>query len=168
MTAPLLYCWQDGAWVPLPYYRKAAEQAFGEGEVRRLETIEERSQASHNQWFAWVSDIYHHHLPESEHGRWTSPEDLRHWILTWTRFCDKDEFTYPTKAEADRARANFGKKYHRVDVRDKTFLGYTAHSQSRRAMSKRAFQESKNACAEQLAKLLGVDVDVLRKEAAQK
>ena len=163
MTAPIEYIWSNGCWTPLRYYQQRAAMEFGEGEVARLERIEQRSQASHNQYFAWVQDVFDH-LPEGYRGRWPTPDDLRYWILTWTKFCTREEFTCATHAEAVRWARNLGGKYHRVEVEGNTVVGYAAISQSRRSMSKRAFQESRNAVETACAQILGVDVGTARRE----
>ena len=157
-SAPIEYIWGEGAWHPLPYYQARAEQEFGEGEVARLEHIEHRSQASHSQYFAWVQDVYDN-LPEGYRGRWPTPDDLRYWILTFTKFCTRAEFVCSTHAEAVRWMRNLAGRYHRIEVEGNTFIGYTAISQSRRSMSKRAFQESKDAVATACAQILGIDVE---------
>jgi hypothetical protein len=166
MSTPLEYVWQSGAWHPLPYYRARAEHEHGEGEVARLERIEHRSQASHNQFFAWIQDIYNT-LPEGYRGRWPTPDDLRYWILTYTKFCTREEFVCSSRAEAVRWARNLAGKYHRVEIEGNTLVGYTAVSQSRRSMSKRAFQESKDAVATACAQILGVPVEELQREAGR-
>jgi hypothetical protein len=164
MSSPIQYVWESGAWHPLNYYKRQAEREFGEGEIRRLEVVEQRSQASHNNYFARLHDVWNN-LPTPYQNRWPTPDDMRKWILTHTRFCTREEFTCASHGEAARWMRNLTNKFHRVEIEGRTVIGYTAHSQSRKAMSKRAFQESRDAVDQACAQILGVDVETLQREA---
>lgn len=164
---PIEYIWDDGCWRPsTPYWQKQAQHQFGQGEIRFLDVVEQRSGASHRQFFAWINDVFEN-LPETYQGRWTTPDDLRKWILTFTKFATREEFSCPSRSEAVRWARNLGSKYDRLEIEGNTVVGYTAQSQSQRSMTKRAFQESKDAVASVCARLLGIDVETLQREAGK-
>lgn len=166
VNAPLEYVWQGGAWHPLPYYAKQAQLAFGEGEIARLERIEHRSVASHKAFFAWVQEAYEN-LPEGYRGRWVSPDDFRHWLLTFTKFCTRHECIMPSKAAANAMKKFLDGDYHRTVVEGNTFIGYKAMSQSYRSMSARAFQESREAFDTVAAQVLGIHPDDIKRNAGR-
>jgi hypothetical protein len=153
--SPLEYQWKAGAWHPMPYARKQAEHDFGEGEIARLERCEERSSPSHRQFFAYVNEVYEN-LPEAYEGRWPTADDMRRWLLTWSKFCTRQEFACASHAEAERWFRNLAGKYHRIELEGNTVIGYTAHSQDYATMGRRTFQESRDAVEAACARILGI------------
>jgi len=170
MTSSLLMAeWtDDGHFVPLARFRKQCDADFVIGERYRLTTIEPRSAASHNHYFACVTEAWRN-LPESQADRYPSAEHLRKASLIATGYRDERTIVAASKAEALRLAAFIRPmdEFAIVVVRDAVVVVYTAKSQSMRAMGKKAFGESKQAVLEYLATLIEVAPETLEREAGQ-
>lgn len=170
VMVPVVFVWtevalQDGelreVMVPAPRYAKVAHRQFEPDHEYPLVVLETRSRASHNQYFAALSDGFDN-LPEDLEdaaerlGLKSIPKDgfqdadhLRKWALCETGWCDIGEFLFETQEEAER----LCKYFRRNDSYAIITLGFrgnhvlvtikTAKSQSAPNMAKQAFEDSK-------------------------
>jgi hypothetical protein len=164
------YRWTGDAWVIHPRFQKQADAAFAIGETRMMVEVEERSEASHKQEFAWLREAWLS-LPESIAREFPSPEHLRKRALIATGWCTMTDYVCSSGAEAIRWAANLRKEvdeYALVIVERSVVRVMKAKSQSRKAMRKDDFQASKTAILEWVAGLLDVAPETLArvKEAA--
>lgn len=165
---PLEFQWTGEAMVPR--WPKRADRLYIVGEVYPLAPWEDRSLVSHNHQFAFIGEAFKQ-LPEQYHNEpWAqSPEHLRKFGLIRNGFCNTQTYPCGTRAEAERWARNLRPldEYSVVSVEGTTVYRFTAESQSRRAMGKKRFQESKQALMDWLDDLLHVERGTLEREAGQ-
>lgn len=165
---PLWFTWDGEAMIPRQ--PKRADVHYVVGENYPLAPWEDRSQASHNQQFAFIAEAWRN-LPEQYRDEpWAqSPEHLRKFGLIKNGFCNTQTYPCGTKAEAERWASNLRPldEYSIVKVEGTTVFRFTAESQSRRAMGKKRFQESKQALMDWLDDLLQVERGTLEREAGR-
>jgi len=164
---PPLHCrWDGEAFAPL---RPAvADKHFVVGEVYPLVVHEERSAASHNQYFAALHEAWLN-LPETEADRFPSSEHLRKRALVDAGFYDEEIIdcgsnkVAPIVGAAIRKRDDFAV----IFIRDQFVIVRTAKSQSKRAMGKAVFQKSKEAVLQIVAGMVRVEPQQLENEAGK-
>lgn len=152
--------------VPLPRFQQACDRAFTVGEVYPLVVQEERSQASHRQYFAALNDAWMN-LTDEDAMRFPTAEHLRKWALVQAGYADERSIACTDKLEARKVAAFIRPidEYAVVVVREATIKVFTPKSQSVRAMGKRDFQESKEAVLGVVASMIGVKPAELTKNA---
>jgi len=162
MTKPLAYRWTGDSFAPLPGFAAACDEAFAIGKVYRLEEAQDRSQASHNHFFAIISEAWSN-LPDHLAERFATAEHLRKWSLVKAGYHDSRTLVASSKAEAQRLAAFVRPldEFAIVTVTEATVTVYTAQSQSVRAMGREAFQKSKDGVLHVLAEMLGTTPDAL-------
>lgn len=146
---------------------RRCSQAYGEGETVTLVPVEDRSAASHRQYFAaihegWLS------LPEHLADRFPTAEHLRKWCLIRAGYSDSQTFPASSAKQA-RDLAVFLRpidEFSVVTVQGATVTRFTAKSQSMRAMGKQDFEASKRAVLDYIANLIGVETAELSKAEA--
>lgn len=142
------------------YWAGKADKAYVVGDIYALVEHNDRSQASHNHEFARISELFDS-LPEQfAHEPWAqTAEHLRKYALIKCRYCDTQTYACGSKAEAERWAKNLRPKdeYSIVMFEGTTVFVFTAQSQSRRAMGKQRFEESKAAVIGFLEDLIGVE-----------
>ena len=157
-SGPIPYIWNDGSLTPKNHYWLAqAEERFTEGKSYTMDEWQERSRASHNQFFAAIHDAWLN-LPELETERFPTDEHLRKYALIKVGYRDERTIVAASKAEAQRL-ATFVKpmdEYAIVTVKEAVIVVYTAKSQSMKAMGKDAFQKSKQDVLDILESMVGV------------
>jgi hypothetical protein len=157
--APLTMRWDGEALHPVSQFWAArADKIFVVGEVYRIIEHHERSQASHNHFFAAIGNAWAN-LPDAMLTEYPTAEHLRKKLLVRAGYADERSIVCASKAEALRVAA-FIKPlddYAVVTVREAVVRVYTAQSQSVKAMGAAAFQASKQAVLDALDNLLGVD-----------
>lgn len=160
MIAPMPFRWTGEAMEPLR--PKAADAAFTIGQVYRLDTIEERSPASHNHYFAALHEGWKN-LREEDAERFPTSESLRKWCLIRAGYRDERTLVCASKAEAQRVAAFVRPmdEFAIVTVSEAVVRVWTAKSQSMRAMGKKEFGESKDAVLSLIADMIGVSPDQL-------
>lgn len=164
MNPPAIYfTWDGHAMLPLDRFSRLAEQSFTSGHAYRMIVDEERSSASHRQYFAAVREAWLN-LPEELAFDFPTSDHLRKWALIRAGFCS--EIIHPCDSEAEAVRTRKLAKeldtYAVVKRVGQVVHVYVAKSQSYRNMSKREFQESKTAVLDILAGLLNVTADELK------
>lgn len=155
---PLWFKWNGEVMRPLN--PRAADRQYVIGESYRLEHREERSEASHRQYFAALHEAWMN-LPDDMAASLPTSEHLRKYALIRAGFRDERSIIANSKAEALRLAA-FVKpmdEYAIVSVSGSAVVVLTAKSQSIRAMGKAEFQRSKDAVLDLVAGLLGSSRD---------
>lgn len=164
MSAPPIPCvYTHGAFYPLRRAQNIAAAHYGEGEIVRLAPVEERSEVSHRQEFAWLKDAWMS-LPEDIAQDYPTVEHLRKKALIATGWCNVSDYVCGSTAEAARWAANLRREadeYTVVTVSRSVVRVFKAKSQARNAMGKEDFQASKTAIMEWVAGLLNVTVEQL-------
>lgn len=163
MTAiqPLTFNWDGEAMVPLQ--PRIADKQYVVGAQYRLTPWEDRSQASHNGYFAAIHEAFQN-LPEAAAEQFKSEDHLRKFCLIKAGFRDERSIACSSKAEAQRV-ASFVEpldEYALVVVHEAMVTVYTAKSQSMKAMGKKDFQDSKDKVLAILAEMIGTDTQTLR------
>jgi hypothetical protein len=137
------------------------------GAVHGWQIAENRSSESHRHFFAVVNEAWRN-LPEDLADDFPSPEHLRKWALIKAGFCSETRIVCANNSEAMTlaTKAKSMDKYAVVAIDEKTVTIWTADSQRRDAMGRQAFQEAKERALHLISNLLGVDLTILRQEAA--
>lgn len=165
---PIPMRWQGDGFTPInSRWAKEADKAFVVGEVYRIDTVEERSSASHRHYFAAVNQAWLN-LPERLSEQFDTPEKLRKYALIKVGYCDQRSIVCASKAEAHRVAAFMRPmdEYALVLPFDNTVTVWTAKSQSLKAMDRKTFNESKQKVLDLLASMVGVQPHELQTEAA--
>lgn len=166
MTAPLAFIWDGEAFRPKA--GRLADKYFVVGEVYRLSVEEERSAASHRQFFAALNECWKQ-LPEDLAEQYPTPESLRKRALIEAGYYDEEIIdcgsnkVAPNVAAFARRRDDFAL----IFVRDQFVIIRSAKSQSVRNMGKAKFQESKTAVLEIISQMVGVTPAQLREESGR-
>lgn len=166
MKAPPIFLeWDGEAFRPAgKYWDRLANEHFTVGERYRMVEENDRSTATHNHEFAFLTEAWNS-LPDELHAQYPNPEVLRKHGLIAKGFCTMVQHVCASKAEAERL-AGILKPYDAyaiVVARGNVVTAYTAVSQSRRAMGAPQFQASKTALMEFVGDLLGVDPETIGK-----
>jgi hypothetical protein len=158
MTAipPMAYNW-DGESL-IPRVPRLADRHLVVGETYMMVPHEDRSDVTHKHEFAWLRDAWMN-LPEDIAVNYPTTEHLRKRALIEAGYYDETIVDAGTKAAALRV-ASWAKAqddFALVFVRDQFVIKRTAKSQSRRAMKKAEFQDSKQKIMEIISAMIGVD-----------
>lgn len=159
---PLLFAWDSEADAMIPHRRflDEARRTFAHGEHYRLAPIEERSLASHNQYFAAIHDKWLS-LPDDIAVDFPTPEALRAHALCMTGFRRERKFVASSREEARKLAAWLRPRdedsYAIISVHENVVVEWRPLSQSYRAMPRKQFQESKQAVLDWIDDLLGVE-----------
>lgn len=121
-----------------------------------MSEIQERSLATHNHGFAFIAEGWRN-LPERLADEFPSPEALRKRCLIDAGFYNEMIVDAGTNAAAIRVAAAFRKQdeFAVCVIRGPIVAVRTAKSQSRRAMSPKEFQASKQAILEIIEAMIG-------------
>lgn len=164
---PIPCIWTGSVYQPLNarFVAKAAE-AHGEGEVVTLAPVEDRSAASHRQYFASINEAWAN-LPDDLADRYPTADHLRKAALIRAGYRDERTFACNSRAEAVRLAAFLKPMddYALVALSEAVVVVYTAKSQSMRAMGKATFQKSKDDVLAALAAMIGVTTEALHRAA---
>lgn len=163
---PVVFTWDGEAMVPLARASKLCDRQFVIGERYNLVPHEERSQASHNHYFAKVHEAWLN-LPEDRAAQFATDTHLRKYALIRANYCNERTHVCESKAEAHRMAAFIQPidEYAIVKPFDNLVRVWTAKSQTVRAMGKKDFEASKQAVLEIVAAMIGVKPDDLGKAA---
>lgn len=148
MDQPVIFRWQEGAFVPsTPYQARLAAGRYTEGQLVPLVEHSQRSDRSHAHYFSvlheqWLS------LPEILAQEFPNEEVLRAHALIKTGYCNKRQLVCRSAKDAERV-ANFMRAstnaYAIIEVVGSVVTEWTAESQAYRAMGKERFLQSKDA-----------------------
>jgi hypothetical protein len=157
---PLAFRWDGEAMQPLrPDW---ADQRFVIGQIYALESIEERSPNSHRHYFAALREAWAN-LNEADARRFPNPEALRKFALISCGYADQRQIVASSKAQAETLAAFLGSvvPYALVTIEERVVTVFTARSQSRHAMPKAQFAESKDRVLGFVSGMIGVTPDDL-------
>jgi hypothetical protein len=163
---PIYYAWNGDVMVPLPRFKHRCDQQFTVDKVYRLVEEAERSWASHDHFFAVLTEGWRN-LPEDLSSRFPTVESLRKWSLIKSGYADVNTSVYETASDAKMAAMTCGRyttKHAIIIVKGRVVTVYTAKSQSVRAMDKATFQASKTAVLDIVASMIGVTTEALSKQ----
>jgi hypothetical protein len=170
MTAPvpLRYEGEGEFQAPTGHWCKRADAEFVIGEVYQMAEIEHRSWASHAHEFAWLKEAWLQ-LPDDVAPLYPSPEHLRKRALIEAGYYHETAIDCGSNAAALRVAAYVRAKdeFALAIVRGPLVIERTAKSQSRRAMGKQDFQESKSAIMDVIAEMIGTTPDDLQRNAGR-
>jgi len=161
-AAPILFQWTGEAMAPHPRFRRECDASFVVGENYRLAVQEHRSQANHNHYFAAIQEAWMN-LPDLMAERFPTTEHLRKYALIKAGYRDERSIVCNSKAEAQRIAAFIKPmdEFAVVTTHEAVVTVWTAKSQSKAAMGKQVFQESKNKVLDVLAEMIGVQPETL-------
>jgi hypothetical protein len=168
MSVPITMTWDGEAMVPASQYWAArADRQFVVGETYRIVEHNDRSEASHNHYFASITNAWRT-LPDDLLTEYPSPEHLRKKMLVKCGYAKERTIVCADKAEAGRMAALVEEmdEHAVIDAREAVVRVYTAQSQSMKAMGKQEFQASKEAVLSAIDDLLGVDAGATARAAA--
>ncbi|OOC51188.1 hypothetical protein [Brucella intermedia] len=167
-SAPILLSWDGEAFYPAsPCWASRADRQFVVGETYKLVEHHDRSEASHNHYFASIANAWNT-LPDHLLAEYPTAEHLRKKMLVKCGYADERTVVCASKAEAERVAAFIKPmdNYAVVIFHEAVVKVYTAQSQSLKAMGKREFQESKEAVLAAIDRLLGVEPGATARAAA--
>lgn len=166
MNTPLAFRWTGSDMTPTVHSRALCDGRFVIGQVYMLETVEDRSSASHKHYFALVKEAWEN-LPEAEAEKFPSPEHLRKRALIMSGFSLQRDYACASSAEAMRLATVLRgiDEYAVVKISGPAVQFLTAKSQSNRAMKKADFQRSKDAVLAYASSLIGAPVSELGRAA---
>ena len=162
-STPQYFAWDALHSVMVPDHPKRCDRQYVDGERYRLGIVEERSMASHSHYFAMLNQAWAN-LPEDIAERFPTTEHLRKFALVRSGFYTASEFACSNHEEALRL-AGFMRGhdvYAVIVVKGNVITRMEARSQSRKAMSKAEFQQSKERVLAFVANLIGTNVDELQ------
>jgi hypothetical protein len=158
------FMWNGEAMIPTR--PKAADKEFVIGQRYWLDTVSERSWASHRHEFAFVKEAWMN-LPEALMDTFPTPEHLRKAALIATGWRRETIIDAGNAAAALRvaAYARGEDEFASVVTRGPTVIVRKARSQRMHGadrMDKKEFRESKEAILGWISELIGVDAERLR------
>lgn len=162
---PIPMTWDGDAFVPASaHWARLADKHFVVGQTYPLEVREDRSSASHRQYFSCINEAWQN-LPDHLAERFATPDHLRKYALIKTGWRDERSIACSSKAEALRLSVfvRAMDDFAIVTVSEAVITVYTAKSQSLKAMGKADFQKSKDDVLGLLASMIGTNADELRK-----
>lgn len=141
------------------YWAGRADKDYVVGEVYKMAPAHDRSQATHNHYFALIAEAWGT-LPDRALEEFPTAEHLRKKMLVRCGYADERSIVCASKAEAQRVAAFIKPmdEYAVVTVREAVVRVYTPQSQSKKAMGAKAFQESKSKVLDAISDLLGADI----------
>src|SRR6266480_4140613 len=98
---PVAFVWNGSVMVPLDRFRPLARRQYHLGQEYALVPHLERSEASHNHYFACIKKGWQN-LPERMAGRFPTTESLRKRCLIWEGYADQTDI--PCTDEEQLAR----------------------------------------------------------------
>jgi hypothetical protein len=165
---PILFVRVDNHMVPLPRFQRLFDEQFSINEEYPLITMEERTQASHNHYFAALHEGYLN-LAEEYAQEFDSEEHLRHWCLCKSGYCTKQQWVMNSAEDARKLRDALKRENQStiVAVAGNVATVYTPFSQSMPAMKKQEFEDSKRAVLDLVASMARTTTAQLKKNAGR-
>jgi hypothetical protein len=165
---PILFVRVDNHMVPLPRFQRLFDEQFAVNEEYPLIIIEERSLASHNNYFAQLHEGYLN-LAEEYAQEFDSEDHLRHWCLCKAGFCTQTRYVMNTAEDARKLREAMKRENRStiIAVAGNVATVYTPFSQSMPAMKKQDFEDSKRAVLDLVASMARTTPAELKKNAGR-
>lgn len=163
---PLAFSWDGSVMVPLN--PRMADRYYVVGEKYRLEPREDRSQISHNHYFAAIAEAWQN-LPHEEAERFATADHLRKWALIKAGYRDERSVVCASMAEAQRFAAFIRPfdDFALIHASNNVVVVYTAKSQSLQAMGKQQFRRSKDQVLDIVSAMIGTSADDLKRNAGK-
>jgi hypothetical protein len=160
--------WDGKALVPDARTADYCIRNLGEGEVILLERNEERSEASHKHFFAWLHEAWLN-LPERLATEYPTSDALRIKALIRTGYSRQRDVVCKTASEATSVAAvcQMIRAYDIIEVSGNVVRIFSAKSMSRRAMNKKEFQDSKDAVMGYVSGLIGISPEEISRNAGK-
>jgi hypothetical protein len=160
LAPPLVCAWDGESFVPK--HPRIADKHYVIGENYPLVVHEDRSTNTHNHQFAWLHDAFLN-LPEDVSDLYPTADHLRKRALIEAGYYNESIIDCGSKAGALRVAAHLRNKddFALVIVRGTIVVERTAKSQSRRAMNREEFNDSKQKVLEIVAGMIGVTPESL-------
>lgn len=157
-TAPILFEYDGKALVPYGRFAREAKRSFEVGRRYLMTEHQNRSHASHNHYFASLTEGWQN-LPEALAHEFPTEEHLRKFALIKAGYARKQQSVWPSADVAARVAALVKPidTYAVVEVDGCVVTIWTAMSQSTREMSAKTFQASKEAVLDIVASMVSVD-----------
>lgn len=157
-ATPIACRWTGESFIP--WQLQLARKHYEPGSTYPLVVNDERSTASHNEYFAALDSRWET-LPQELEAEYPSRESMRHKVLIKCGYCNERDFILPTDSVATMFAAALieadDQCYTIIEVRGRVVRRYRAMSQSYRAMGKAQFQESKSKVLDYIdSELLGI------------
>lgn len=166
--AIIRYEWNGEAMIPRPAFRKRCDEEFVVHKVYRLEVVEERSQRSHNHFFACLNEAWKN-LPENLADEYPTTEHLRKRALIKAGYRNERRIVCESPEQAERLSAMVYAfdEFAVVLTEGPLVVVLTAQSQSARSMGKKTFQESKTRVLDLCADLIRTTREELERNAGR-
>lgn len=164
---PVVYTWDGENMVPLQRFKPMCNKQYVVGEEYVLTLLEHRSLASHNHFFAAVSEAWKN-LPEKVAERFPSAEHLRKWALVQVGFAKHSSLVCDNRQHALDAAATVRNldEFAVIKVEGNVVHVWVAASQAMHNMpQKQDFETSKSAVLDLLASMIKVPRSQLSQEA---
>ena len=160
------FMWDGEILTPTPQTIAHCKSELGAGEIITLERAEERSEASHSHYFVRLHEIWMN-LPDYFGNEYPTEKHLRIKALIRTGYCYERDIVCDTGRDAALLAGFIAehKAYDIIDVRGNVIKQFTAKSQSRKAMGKKQFEESKDAVLGFASNLIGISPEQLKENA---
>lgn len=168
MNTPFPARWTGDGFAPMGRHFQKCNEEFVVGQIYNIEEVTQRSLASHNHYFASITEAWRN-LPEDMMDEFPTSEHLRKRALIRCHYANQQQIVASSKKEALRIAAFVRPmdEYAVVTISECVVTVWTAQSQSMRAMGRERFQESKDAVLGYVASLCGVTPAALAKNARE-
>lgn len=165
---PILFVRVDNHMVPLPRFQRLFDEMYAIGEEYPLMPLEERSQASHNHYFAALTEAFDN-LAEEYAQEFNGFDHFRDWCLCREGYCTSKRYVMNTAEDArifrDAMKEDNANAIIRIEGNVATV--YRPMSQSRPAMKKQLFEDSKRDVLARAASMARTTPTQLKKEAGR-
>lgn len=163
---PVFLKWTGEVFQPEPSFKHYCDREYQVGEIYPMLPVEERSQASHNHYFAAIAEGFHN-LSEENAKRFPTSEHLRHWCLVQCGYCSETNYVLANSKEARKLAADIRRMspYAVIAINGAVVTVWEAESQSKAAMKKDPFEKSKQEVLDMIASMSRTTRHQLEKEA---
>lgn len=164
-----VFCrWDGDHFIPHPSFKHYCDREYVVGEVYPMIPVEERSQGSHNHYFAALKTGFDN-LSEENSQRFPSVEHLRKWCLVQCGYCTETNYVLTNNKEARKLATDIRRRddYAVIKVRDNIVVVFDPESQSMAAMKKERFEESKHDVLDLIASMARTTRPQLMKHAGR-
>ena len=161
----LVLNWDGEVFRPAPAFLAYCNREYVVGETYHLAPVEERSQASHRQYFAAVAEGFNN-LNEESAKRFPSSEHLRKWALVQCGYCIRADYPLKNEKEARKLAADIRDldEYAVIKPDGDVVTVWRAQSQSMAAMKKDNFEKSKRDVLDLISAMARTTTATLYKE----
>lgn len=151
---PVFLKWNGAVFVPEPSFKAYCGREYAIGEVYPMTPVEERSQASHNHYMAAVHEGFNN-LSEENAKKFPTETHLRKWALVQCGYCTETNYVLANDKEA-RKMADYIRRrddYTVMRINGNVLIVWDAESQSKAAMKKERFEQSKHDVLDLIASM---------------